>query len=108
MFKNVEKNDSGVAEVENTDDNKSIPTSKKGKLIALRSESEKTKAWIVKALLIIFGSTVGCCFLLIAIEIVFPSTNKEDFKDIVTSILVAQTAIIGTVLGFYFGDRSKS
>lgn len=73
-----------------------------------RSEVEKAKAWIIKALVIIFGSTIGCCFVLIALEIIFPSSDREMLKDTATSILFAETVILGTILGFYFGDRSQS
>ena len=81
---------------------------KKGKLVDLRSGSEKTKAWIVKALIIIFGSTIACCFALVIVEIIFHSGKTEDWKDIVTLILVAETGIVGTIIGFYFGEVSKS
>ncbi|KJH72836.1 hypothetical protein [Aliterella atlantica] len=99
MLDNVEQND-----VVDSDKNL-LP--KHNKLVGTQSEVEKAKAWIVKALIIIFGSTIGCCFVLVALEIIFPSSNKETLKDIVTSILFAETVILGTVLGFYFGDRSK-
>lgn len=99
MLDNIEQND-----VVDSDKNLSH---KHSKLVGTQSEVEKTKAWIVKALVIIFGSTLGCCFALIALEIIFPSSNKETLKDTVISILFAETVILGTVLGFYFGDRSK-
>ena len=81
---------------------------KKGKLVDLRTDSGKAKAWIVKALVIIFGSTIACCFALVIVEVIFPGGNREDAKDIVTLILVAETGTFGTIIGFYFGDRSKS
>lgn len=107
MYEDVEKSDLVVPEVVNIDDNNSI-TSKKAKAVDLRSESEKAKAWVVKALVIIFGSTIGCCFLLLIVETIFSNGNREDLHNLVTLILVAQTGTIGTILGFYFGDRTKS
>ena len=101
----VEKSDLDITAAINNDEK---PFSKKGKLVDLRSGSEKTKAWIVKALVIIFGSTIACCFALVIVEIIFHSGKTEDLKDIVTLIIVAEKGIVGTVLGFYFGEVSKS
>ncbi len=101
---NVEKSDLETAAVD-SDEKQSV---KKGKLVDLRSGSERAKAWIVKALVIIFGSTIACCFALVIVEIIFHSGKTEDWKDIVTLIIVAETGIVGTVIGFYFGEVSKS
>ncbi len=100
----VEKSDLETAAVD-SDEKQPI---KKGKLIDLRSDSEKTTAWIVKALVIIFGSTIACCFALVIVEIIFHGGKTEDWKDIVILILVAEIGIVGTVIGFYFGEVSKS
>ncbi|PSB31453.1 hypothetical protein [Chlorogloea sp. CCALA 695] len=103
-----------MSEVEKSDldttlvDSDAKQINKKGKLIDLRSGSEKTKAWIAKALVIIFGSTIACCFALVIVEIIFQGGKTEDWKDIVTLIIVAETGIVGTVIGFYFGEVSKS
>ena len=101
----VEKSDLDITAAINSNEKQS---SKKGKLVDLRSTSERAKAWIVKALVIIFGSTIACCFALVIIQIIFQRGSREDWKDIVTLILVAETGIVGTVLGFYFGEVSKS
>jgi len=106
MFEDLKKSDSVVPEI-TVDENNSITANKKGKAVDLRSESEKAKAWVVKGLVIIFGSTIGCCFLLLVVEAIFPSGNRENLQDIITLILVAQTGIFGTIIGLYFGDRSK-
>lgn len=103
MFEQVEKQDLETAAI---DSNEQQPL-KKGKSVDPRSTSERAKAWIVKALIIIFGTTIACCFALVAIEIIFGRSNADDWKDIVTLILVAETGIVGTVIGFYFGE-SKS
>lgn len=103
MSDKVEK-DSAITEVVDIDKNLSPKHSKLGDR---QSQAEKAKAWIVKALVIIFGSTIGCCFVLMAIDIIFSSSSGAEFKDTVTLILFAETIIVGTVLGFYFGDRSK-
>ncbi len=100
----VEKSDLETVAV----DSNEKPFSKKGKSADLRSTSEKAKAWIVKALVIIFGSSIACCFALVIVEIIFGRNNAEDWKDIVTLVLVAETGIVGTVIGFYFGEVSKS
>jgi hypothetical protein len=100
----VEKSDLDITAAINNDEKQS---SKKGKLVDLRSTSERAKAWIVKALIIIFGSTIACCFALVIVEFIFQGGKTEDLKDIVTLILVAETGIVGTVLGFYFGEVSK-
>lgn len=107
MSEDLKKSDAVVPEI-TVDENNSITASKKDKVVDLRSGSEKAKAWVVKALVIIFGSTIGCCFLFVVVETIFSSGNREDLKDIITLILVAETGIVGTIIGFYFGDRSKS
>ncbi len=101
----VEKSDLDITAAIDSD---AKQINKKGKLVDLRSGSEKTKAWIVKALVIIFGSTIACCFALVIVEIIFQRGSREDWKDILTLIIVAETGIVGTVLGFYFGEVSKS
>ena len=105
MFEQVEKSDLDITAAINNDEK---PFSKQGKLVDLHGDSEKTKAWIVKALVIIFGSTIACCFALVIIQIIFQRGKTEDWKDIVTLIIVAETGIVGTVIGFYFGEVSKS
>ncbi len=104
MPEQIEKSDLEPTEI----DSDPKQQSKKGKSADLRSTSEKAKAWIVKALVIIFGSSIACCFALVVIEIIFGRSNAEDWKDIVTLVLVAETGIVGTVIGFYFGEVSKS
>ena len=104
MSEQVEKSDLDIATI----DNDAKQPIKKGKLADPRSTSERAKAWIVKGLVIIFGSTIACCFALVVVEIIFPRGNAQDWKDIVTLIIVAETGIVGTVLGFYFGEVSKS
>lgn len=104
MSEQVEKSDIETVAI----DSDEKQTSKKGKPVDPRSTSERAKAWIVKALVIIFGSTIACCFALVIIEIIFGRSNADDWKDIVTLIVVAETGIVGTVLGFYFGDRTLS
>ncbi len=100
----IEKSDLEIVAV----DSDEKPFGKEGKSADLRSTSQRAKAWIVKALVIIFGSTIACCFALVIVEIIFPRGSADDWKDIVTLILVAETGIVGTVIGFYFGEVSKS
>lgn len=70
---------------------------------------EKTKAWLIKGLIIIFGSTISVLSLFILIKIISPnSVNTEDLKDLLTLILTSEVGIVGTALGFYFGNQSKS
>lgn len=85
------------------------PAVTEGGLVDLRSEQEKTRAWLAKGLVIIFGSTISAFFLFILIKIIFPtSVNTEDLKDLLTLILTSEVGIVGTALGFYFGNQSKS
>lgn len=70
---------------------------------------EKTRGWLAKALVIIFGSTISAFFLFMLIAIIFPTAvNAEELKDLLTLILTSEVGIIGTTLGFYFGNQSKS
>lgn len=102
MSEQIEKQD-----LETAIDSDKKQTSKKSRPVDLRSTSERAKAWIVKALVIIFGSTIACCFALVIVEIIFGRSNFDDWKDIVTLIIVAETGIVGTVIGFYFGESNS-
>lgn len=103
MSEQVEKQDLETAAI----DSDEKQTRKKGKPVDPRSTSERAKAWVVKALVIIFGSTIACCFALVIVEIIFGRSNFDHWKDIVTLIIVAETGIVGTVIGFYFGESNS-
>jgi hypothetical protein len=103
MFEQVEKQDLETSAI----DSDEKQTSRKDKLVDPRSTSERAKAWILKALVIIFGSTIACCFALVIVEIIFGRGNFDDWKDIVTLIIVAETGIVGTIIGFYFGESNS-
>ena len=78
-------------------------------VVYLRTEQEKTTAWLAKALVIIFGSTISAFLLVILIGMVFPTTmDTRELKDLLTLILISEVGIIGTALGFYFGNQSRS
>jgi hypothetical protein len=75
----------------------------------VEGKQEKTRAWLAKGLVIIFGSTISAFFLFILIGIVFPtSVNTEELKELLILILTSEVGIIGTALGFYFGSQTKS
>lgn len=110
MSEETAQTKSAVPETDYFEESESMkPLVKEGKLVEIRSEQEKTRAWIAKALVIIFGSTIGGVLFFISIEVLFPhNVSKEDLKDISTLILISETGIVGTVLGFYFGNHSKN
>jgi hypothetical protein len=77
-------------------------------------DREKARSWIAKALVVSSITTVFATFLLIAVDRVslymFEKKPTDDglAKDLITLIWTAQTALVGSALGFYFGDRDST
>jgi hypothetical protein len=82
----------------------------------LEEKQENTRSELAKFLIRMLAGTLVASFSLIIILIVMTGlvderkkeTLKETsslVKDLVTLILTAQTGLIGTALGFYFGSR---
>jgi hypothetical protein len=74
--------------------------------ITIPERREIARAWIAKVLVGIFGFEALGAIL----AIWFCSAKQQELKDILTLILGPTVAVIGSVLGFYFGaengDRS--
>ncbi len=87
-------------------------------------EQEQTRSTLAIALLICFGVTILLIFVMIGyyqhriIDIIKDSTNKElNFtsleksfelsKEIITIVWTSQAALLGSALGFYFGNRNN-
>jgi len=76
-------------------------------------DREKARSWIAKALVVSSLTTVFATFLLITVDrvslYVFEKKPTDDglAKDLITLIWTAQTALVGSALGFYFGDRDS-
>ena len=87
-------------------------------------EQEQTRSTLAIALLICFGVTILLIFVMIwyyqhrIIDLIKDSTNKElNFtsleksfelsKEIITIVWTSQAALLGSALGFYFGNRNN-
>ncbi|MFZ4640054.1 MAG: hypothetical protein ACOYMP_06610 [Nodosilinea sp.] len=82
----------------------------------LEERQETTRSRLATFLINILAGTLTASFTLVIILIIMsgfvddkkaPSFDKTStlVKDLVTFILTAQTGLIGTALGFYFGSR---
>ena len=67
---------------------------------SLAKEQESTRSQLAKVLIGLFSVTSLCMLGIISLK-----DNFEE-KDFATIILTSQGTLVGTALGFYFGDRS--
>jgi hypothetical protein len=86
----------------------------------LRDRQETTRAWLATFLTYTLAGTITTSFILIISLVVmsgFIVDEKKNSsfdktsalaKDLITFILTAQTGLIGTALGFYFGSKGNS
>ncbi|PSR18460.1 hypothetical protein C8255_07355 [filamentous cyanobacterium CCP3] len=87
--------------------------------IKLEEKQEQTRSQLATFLIKILAGTLVASFSLIFVLIVFSAfvderraanLDKQNalVKDLITFILTAQTGLIGTALGFYFGSRNSN
>ncbi|MEA5533450.1 hypothetical protein VB691_05470 [Crocosphaera sp. XPORK-15E] len=87
--------------------------------IKLEERQETTRSQLATFLIKILAGTLIASFLLIIILIIMSGFIDEKkitsfektsalVKDLITFILTAQTGLIGTALGFYFGSRGSN
>lgn len=87
--------------------------------IKLEERQETTRSQLATFLIKILAGTLiasfGLIILLIVMSYFIDNTKIELFdktsilvKDLITFILTAQTGLIGTALGFYFGSRGSN
>ena len=87
--------------------------------IKLEERQETTRAQLATFLIRILAGTLLASFSLILIMILmagFAGEEKQEslkdnnslVKDLITFMLTAQTGLIGTALGFYFGSRGSN
>lgn len=83
----------------------------------IKDKQEKTRAQLANDLIKLFTWTLGGSFVPILLLILLSictderktpilQRNSELVKDLITFTITAQTGLIGTALGFYFGSRS--
>lgn len=66
---------------------------------------DQTRAGLAWALVIIFGLTIGAAIAVIA----FDSANPTgDVTELLRTLVPAETALLGSAVGFYFGTRKDS
>lgn len=87
---------------------------------SLPDRQETTRAWLATFLTYTLAGTITTSFILIISLVVMSGfivdekkTNSFDktsalAKDLITFILTAQTGLIGTALGFYFGSKGNN
>jgi hypothetical protein len=71
--------------------------------ITIPERRERARAWIALSLVGIFGFEVVGAFVAL-----WFCTRLQELKDVITLILGPTVAVIGSVLGFYFGTRDES
>ncbi|MBU6229439.1 MAG: hypothetical protein KGQ93_07070 [Cyanobacteria bacterium REEB459] len=88
--------------------------------LRLEERQERTRSQLAMFLIKMLAGTLGISFALVILLILMSGfvDNKEKaesfdktsalVKDLVTFILTAQTGLIGTALGFYFGSRGSN
>ncbi len=86
----------------------------------LPDKQEKTRAWLATFLTYTLAGTITTSFILIIGLVVMSGFFVDEkrnssfdktsalAKDLITFILTAQTGLIGTALGFYFGSKGNS
>lgn len=110
-------NDKSITETKITSDNSYVESNKTRFTLAERQET--TRSQLATFLIKILAGTLIASFSLIIILIVMShfidqnqveSFNKTSslVKDLITFILTAQTGLIGTALGFYFGSHKEN
>ncbi len=92
--------------------------------IEFEKQQEETRANLARSLVVFFGVTIVLIFVMIGyyqhliIDLIKDSTNKElNFtsleksfelsKEIITIVWTSQAALLGSALGFYFGNRNN-
>lgn len=88
--------------------------------LRLEERQERTRSQLAMFLIKMLAGTLGVSFALVMLLILmsgFVDNEKKAasfdkttalVKDLVTFILTAQTGLIGTALGFYFGSRGSN
>ncbi|MBD2188986.1 hypothetical protein H6F41_12630 [Pseudanabaena sp. FACHB-723] len=95
-------------------------TPTQGEEVDIPARQETTRSWLATFLTYTLAGTIAASFCLIISLIImsgFIVDEKKNSsfdktstlaKDLITFILTAQTGLIGTALGFYFGSRGNA
>ncbi len=70
----------------------------------VEQKRESVRAWIALMLLAIFGLTVIAALL----AVIFSDAESQVVKDLLEVLLPAETALLGSAVGFYFGAESRN
>ena len=79
----------------------------------IQTIQEVTRGYLAKRLVAIFGISIVLAFSLgFATPIVWKDNEdngayREYMKDLISVLIAAQTGLVSTALGFYFGSRSQ-
>lgn len=76
---------------------------KEGKVFDPEQAQESTRSFLAKVLVFLFA---GSSTIMLILAFITDFESKEKLKDFSTIIITTQSTLVGTALGFYFGDRS--
>jgi hypothetical protein len=65
---------------------------------------DQTRAGLAWALVWIFGGTVAAVLLIVALTSPHPAS---DVTELLRTLVPAETALLGSAVGFYFGTRTR-
>lgn len=78
----------------------------------LLQQQEDTRSFLAKALILLSCGSFLCIFLMAVGVLFIPNSDSQPerygyAKDVAGILITSQTGLLGAVLGFYFGSRSK-
>jgi hypothetical protein len=65
---------------------------------------DQTRAGLAWALVVIFGATIGSAILVVALTGKVPA---QEVTNLLKTLVPAETALLGSAVGFYFGTRKR-
>lgn len=70
-------------------------------------QREKTRTAIAMRFINLFGATLTATFVLMGVAAFNSSADKPLIKDIASLAITSQVGLLGTALGYYFGNKEK-
>lgn len=86
---------------------------------SIRSKREETREKIAMRLVALFAYSIGAAISLIGLIVIITIYGEDDddnilqgyigpVKDITTLVITAEAGLVGSALGFYFGEKDQS
>lgn len=73
----------------------------------VEQQREKTRTAIAMRFITLFGGTLTATFILMGVAAFNPSADKPFIKDLASLAVTSQVGLLGTALGYYFGNKEK-